>query len=72
MLAQIGYYSLAGKPVVFYLGFLTLATFLLAAAIAVLSLRGIHIIPFKWHPRVAIAAIIIALIHGILAASAYF
>ena len=55
-----------------YLGILTLIAFLLTASIAVMNLKGIHTIPFKWHPRCAIFAIVLALVHGILGVLAYF
>jgi hypothetical protein len=40
--------------------------------VGALNYRGIQIIPFKWHPRLAVITIIVAILHGILGLSAYF
>lgn len=72
MLRNISYYLIFGKPLIMYLGILTLLLFLFTALIGYLNVKGIQIIPFKWHPRFAIITIILALIHGILGILAYF
>lgn len=72
MLAQIGYYSILGKPLVFYLGYATLTSFLFTATVGYLNHTGRPVIPFKWHPRLAVLSITLALIHGLLASSIYF
>ena len=72
MLENITYYQFFGKPLILYLGVLTLLSFLFTASIAILNKRGINKIPFKWHPRMAIFSIILAIIHGILGLLAYF
>lgn len=72
MLNNVTYYLIFGKPLIMYLGILTLLSFLFTASIAITNKRGINIIPFKWHPRMAIFSISIAMIHGILGILAYF
>jgi len=72
MFQNITYFLIFGKPLIMYLGILTLLAFLLTASIAVLNRRGIHTIPFRWHPRCAATAIVLALIHGILGVLAFF
>ncbi|MFA5236226.1 MAG: hypothetical protein WC362_00010 [Methanoregula sp.] len=55
-----------------YLGILTLAGFLCTASIAVLNRRGVHTIPFVWHPRLAVFSIACAVIHGMLGVLMFF
>ncbi|MDD5652353.1 MAG: hypothetical protein PHX98_03075 [Candidatus Moranbacteria bacterium] len=72
MLAKIAYFLILGKPLVFYLGIFTLASLLSTAAIGFLNMKGIHKIPLKWHFRMAGITVASALLHGVLAISAYF
>jgi hypothetical protein len=72
MLQNITYFPLFGKPLIMYLGILTLFAFLFTASIAILNMRGIRTIPFRWHPRCAAVAIALALVHGLLGMLAYF
>jgi dolichyl-phosphate-mannose--protein O-mannosyl transferase len=72
MFQEITYASIFGKPLIMYLGIITILLFVLTAAIALLNRRGIHTIPFKWHPRCAIIAIVFAIFHGMLGIFAYF
>ncbi len=72
MFQDITYALIFGKPLIMYLGILTLLAFLLTASIAILNFRGIHTIPFKWHPRCAALAICLAVIHGSLGILVYF
>lgn len=55
-----------------YGGIMTLLLLLSTATIGYLNLKGIVKIPFKWHPRIAIATIIVAIIHGLFGLSMYF
>lgn len=71
MVGQIAYTLIFGKPVIVYLGILTLSLLLLTAAIPVLNRNGIRTIPLAWHPRCAIATICLALFHGMLGILAY-
>jgi len=70
MFQTFSYYLIFGKPLVVYLGILALSGILLTAFIAITARRGIRIIHFKWHPRLAIISIILGLCHGILVALA--
>jgi hypothetical protein len=72
MLQDITYFPIFGRPLIMYLGILTLLAFLFTASIAVMTMKGIRTIPFRWHPRCAAAAIVLALIHGTLGILAYF
>ncbi len=71
MLENISYYLIFGKPLVMYLGILTLLSFLFTALIAILNKNGVDKIPFKWHPRMGIISVSLALIHGFLAIMHY-
>lgn len=71
MLQNITYFPIFGKPLIMYLGIITLISFLITAAIAVLNKKGINKISFKWHPRMAKISIALALVHGILGILAY-
>ena len=72
MLQEITYFLIFGKPLIMYLGIVTLGAFLLTASIAVMNMKGIRVIPFRWHPRCAVVAISLAIIHGVLGVLAYF
>ena len=72
MLQNITYFPILGKPLILYLGFLVLLSFVFTASIAALNKKGIHKIPFVWHLRMAKISFILAIIHGLLAFLAYF
>ncbi len=72
MFQEISYYLIFGKPLIMYLGILTLFLFLFAASIAIMNMKGIRRIPFKWHPRMAVIAICCAVVHGVLGVLAFF
>ncbi len=72
MLESISYYMIFGKPVIMYTGILALILFLFTALVGILNYKGIKTIPFKWHPKLAATAIIIALIHSLLGILVYF
>jgi hypothetical protein len=71
MFLDITYFLIFGKPLIMYLGILTLLAILLTASIAVLNKKGIRTIPFRWHPVCAGCAIILALVHGFLGIMVY-
>lgn len=71
MLRNIAYYLIFGKPVIMYLGILTLSSFIFTAYIGAMAPRGKTKIPFQWHPRMAKISITLAILHGILGVSAY-
>lgn len=72
MFQEVSYFLIFGKPLIMYLGLLTLCVFLFTASIAILNKKGIRTIPFKWHPRMAIIAICCAVVHGALGVLAFF
>lgn len=71
MFEAISYTLIFGKPLIMYLGILTLISFLATAAVGILNMKGITTIPFFWHPRLAGVSIGLALIHGALGVLAY-
>lgn len=71
MLEFISRFLIFGRPFIMYLGILTLSSFLFTASIALMNRRGITVIPFKWHPRMAAFSIALAIIHGTLGVALY-
>jgi len=71
MVAQIAYYLILGKPVIFYFGIITYLTFLFVALIPILNNRGVWNIRFIWHVRIAKIAILLATIHGLMGILTY-
>ena len=61
-----------GKPLVMYGGIFTFLLLLFTATVGFLNFKGITIIPFKWHPRLALTTIIVAIVHGLFGLSVYF
>lgn len=72
MFEAVTYTLIFGKPLILYLGILTLLSFLATATVGILNMKGITTIPFVWHPRLAVFSICLALIHGALGVLAYF
>ncbi len=66
MITDIAYYPLLGKPLIMWLGILTILSLLFTANIAFLNKRRIRKIPMKYHPLFAKITIFIAVIHGFL------
>lgn len=71
MARDITYFIIFGKPLMMYLGILTITSFFITALIGFLSYHKITKIPFKWHPRMAAASVSLAIIHGLLGILAY-
>lgn len=72
MLQNITYFLIFGKPLIMYLGILTLLSFLITALIGLLIIKGIGKIPFRLHLIMAVISIILAIIHGTLGILIYF
>ena len=72
MFQDISYALIFGKPLILYLGVLTLSAFIITAAIAVMNFKGIRTISFEWHSRCAAVALFLALVHGALGILAYW
>lgn len=72
MLQDVTYFLILGKPLILYLGILTLCSFLVTASIPLIRKHGIANVPFVWHPRLAGISIALGLLHGTLGLLAYF
>jgi len=70
MLKNIAYFLILGKPLVLYLGIITLILLLLTATMGFLVMKGKA--NFKHHLLLAKITIALALIHGILGLALYF
>lgn len=72
MIQNIAYTLVFGKPLIMYGGILAFSLMIFTATVGFLNSRGIHAIPFKWHPWLAIATILVAVVHAIFGLSAFF
>lgn len=72
MIQNIALTLFLGKPLVMYGGIFTLLLLIFTATVGALNFKGIHLIPFKWHPRLAIVTITVAVIHGLFGLSIFF
>jgi hypothetical protein len=72
MIHTIALALIFGKPAVMYGGILTFLLLIFTATVGALNFKGIVMIPFKWHPRLAVLTIIVAVIHGLFGLSIYF
>jgi hypothetical protein len=72
MIHKIALTFFLGQPMIMYGGILTFLLLIFTATVGALNLKGSHVIPFKWHPRLAIATIIIAIIHAVFGLSIFF
>ncbi len=66
MLTNVIYFQILGKPLIMYMGILTLLAFLFTASIAIATKKGIKFIAFKWHRRMAYVSIGLAVFHGLM------
>jgi cytochrome b561 len=71
MLQEIIYAAVFGLPFIVWVGIATLVGLLVTAAIAVLTMRGIYVIPVKWHVISARITIVLALLHVLMALFVY-
>jgi cytochrome b561 len=69
VLTELAYQELFGLPLVGYLGIFTFLSFLLTFLVGFLNRRGIRLIPFRLHPRLAWLSITLAFVHGLFALS---
>jgi hypothetical protein len=72
MLSDISYFPILGKPLIMYLGILTLLSFSATALVAILKKRGFRTISFRTHHRLAYTSLALGVIHGLLGLSGYF
>ncbi len=71
MVHQFAYSLFLGKPLIMYGGIFTFLLLVFTATVGALNFKGITVIPFKWHPRLAFTTIAVALIHAILGLSLF-
>ena len=71
MLKALALYLILGKPLVMYIGILTLLSFFFTASIAILNRRGIRKLPFRFHPKMARLSLLIGSVHALLALSLF-
>jgi hypothetical protein len=72
MIHEIARTLFLGKPLIMYGGITTFLLLLFTALVGYLNFKGKQIIPFKWHPILAITTIIVATIHAIFGLSIFF
>lgn len=72
MFQDFSYYLVFGRPVILYLGILTLLGLIVTAGIPVLARKGIRPVPLTWHPWCAGATVVLAIVHGTLGVLAYY
>ena len=70
-MSELAYTLFLGKPLIFWGGTLALSLLILAALVPFLNKKGIRVIPQKWHQRIAVVALLVAISHGIAGLSAY-
>lgn len=72
MFTEITYMPVFGKPLIMYLGIITLLCMLITAAIAIITMKGIRKWPVGWHVWGARITILLALVHAFLGTAAFF
>jgi hypothetical protein len=72
MIHNIALTLFLGKPLVMYGGVFTFLLLIFTATVGALNFKGIRIIPFKWHPFLAVITILVAIVHGLFGLSIYF
>ncbi len=66
MIPEIAFFPILGKPLIMWLGILTLLCFLTTAGIAIVNRKRTHKIPLSRHVWMARISITLACVHGIL------
>jgi hypothetical protein len=64
--------TIAGVPLAFVLGGVTLVTLVTTAVLGMLVMKGDSKVPFSWHVNLARATVIIALLHGLVVYWTFF
>lgn len=72
MFNEISYHLIFGKPLIMYMGIVTITSFFITASIGFLNLRGYTVIPLKYHFMMAKISLTLAVIHGTFGVLAYF
>ena len=71
MLTDIAVYTIAGKPLMFYFGVLTLLSFTATATIPWLARKTAGKVKFAWHRRLAVVSFSLAFLHALLVMFVY-
>ncbi len=71
MIKNPGYNLILGRPLIFYLGLLTIVSFFITATIGYLIHSGRARINFRWHKIMAGISLSLALIHAAIGIAAY-
>lgn len=71
MFNEITYYMIFGRPLIMYMGILTVSLLLFTAYIGYSNLHGNMKIPLKWHFVMAGISLVLALMHGLAGILAY-
>jgi hypothetical protein len=69
---SIAFYLIFGKPVIMYLGIITLICFLTTAYLGYQQMKGNNKIPLKYHFMMARISILMALIHGFMGFAIFY
>ena len=69
MIHTIALTMFLGQPLILYGGIFTFFCIITTATFGLLHFKGIITIPFKWHPRLALLTITVAVIHAFLGLS---
>ena len=72
MIHSLALVTIFGKPLIMYGGIFSLLLLFSTALVGILNNKGIHVIPFKWHSRLAVLTIFVAIIHGLFGLSLFF
>jgi len=72
MISKIALTTFLGLPLVMYGGVLTFLLVIFTATVGLLNYKKITIIPFKWHPRLAVTTITVAVVHAVFGLSILF
>ncbi len=71
MIREISTVLLLGQPLLIWPGVIAVVFLVLTFSSGFLNKRGIRMIPFKYHPKLAYITIIFGIIHVIMSASVY-
>jgi hypothetical protein len=64
--------TIAGVPLAFFLGGITLVALVATAVLGMLVMKGDSKVPFSWHVNLARATVVIALLHGLVVYWTFF
>jgi len=70
-MANLAYTLVLGKPLILYLGIFTLFSFSFTALVGYLNYKGKSFLPLKWHLRLALLSLLLAVLHALFGLSAY-